>query len=131
MSKIGARELSFRLVFGSLFNNTSDSKDIIQDGIEQKLIVPEEQNIVEKLYMIVQDNLQDIKNKLSSNLKNNIVFKDIYPIDSAILLCGIAEIDYLDADKGLVINECVKLAKKYSTAKSPSFINGVLSSIYK
>ena len=130
MSKIGARELSFRLVFGSLFNNTSDSKDVIQDGIEQKLIVPEEQNIVEKLYMIVQDNLQDIKNKLSSNL-NNIVFKDIYPIDSAILLCGIAEIDYLGADKGLVINECVKLAKKYSTEKSPSFINGVLSSIYK
>ena len=47
-----------------------------------------------------------------------------------ILVC-VAEIDYLDEEIGVCINEAVRLAKKYSTDRSPSFINGVLSSIYK
>ena len=131
MSKIGARELSFKLVFGLLFNDTCDNTIVIQEGIEQNIIAPDEQRDVEKLYLIVRENLQNIKTKLTSSLKNSMAFKDIYPIDSAILLCGIAEIDYLGENKAIVINECVKLAKKYSTEKSPSFINGVLSSIYK
>ena len=42
-----------------------------------------------------------------------------------------ASIDYLEQAMSLSVNEAVELAKKYSTEKSPSFVNGVLSSIYK
>ena len=63
--------------------------------------------------------------------KKGLTLNSIYKLDYAILLVAIASIDYLEESISLAINEAVELAKKYSTDKSPSFVNGVLSSIYK
>jgi N utilization substance protein B len=51
-------------------------------------------------------------------------------VDLALLRLGICEIKYAeDIPANITINECVELAKKYSTEKSSKFINGVLAGV--
>ncbi len=48
-------------------------------------------------------------------------------IDRSLLRMGIAEILFLeDVPPGVTVNECVELAKRFSTEESGRFINGVL-----
>lgn len=50
-------------------------------------------------------------------------------VDRNILRIGTYELKYMGIPIGIVIDEAVELAKKFSTAKSPAFINGVLSAV--
>ena len=127
MSRILARDCGFKMVFQYLFNEESMDNLII----EEHQLSEEDKTFSDNVFSCVKDNLDKINEKLTSKLKNNLTVKDIYKLDYAILLVGIASIDYLNEPLALIINECVELAKKYSTEKSPSFVNGVLSSIYK
>ncbi|MCD6405003.1 MAG: transcription antitermination factor NusB [Planctomycetes bacterium] len=53
-------------------------------------------------------------------------------IDRALLRMAACElIYYKDAPPKVVINEAVELAKRYSTAASGSFVNGILDKIHK
>jgi N utilization substance protein B len=53
-------------------------------------------------------------------------------VDLAILRLGVCELLYREDIPGAVtINECVDLAKLYSTDNSGTFINGVLSTIFR
>ena len=53
-------------------------------------------------------------------------------IDKVILRLAIVEILYFDEIPAEVsINEAIELAKKYSTAGSGKFINGLLDAIYR
>ncbi|MBR4003719.1 MAG: transcription antitermination factor NusB [Clostridia bacterium] len=127
MSRILARDCGFKMVFQHLFNEESMDNLIV----EEHQLSEEDKAFSDNVFSCVKDNLDKINEKLTSKLKNNLTVKDIYKLDYAILLVGIASIDYLNEPLALIINECVELAKKYSTEKSPSFVNGVLSSIYK
>ena len=56
----------------------------------------------------------------------------IYKLDLAALLLAIYEMKYMDdIPLGTSIAEAVELVKTYSTEKSYSFVNGILSSVYK
>jgi len=127
MSRILARDCGFKMVFQHLFNEESMDNLIV----EEHQLSEEDKAFSDNVFSCVKDNLDKINEKLKLKLKNNLTVKDIYKLDYAILLVGIASIDYLNEPLALIINECVELAKKYSTEKSPSFVNGVLSSIYK
>lgn len=50
-------------------------------------------------------------------------------IDRNIIRLGVYELDNADLPIGIVLSEAVILAKKFSTAKSGSFVNGVLAAI--
>ena len=50
-------------------------------------------------------------------------------VDRNILRLGVYELLYSDLAKAIVISEAVELAKRFSTAKSGAFINGVLSAV--
>lgn len=49
------------------------------------------------------------------------------PVDRNILRLGLYELSYTDTPVGVVISEAVELAKRYSTARSGAFVNGVLA----
>jgi len=126
MSRILARDCGFKMVFQYLFKN--ENNELLFDEF---VLSDEEKEFSNSLFNAVKNNLEEINAKISSSLKNNLTLKDIYKIDYAILLVCVGCVDYLQEPVSLCINESVELAKKYSTDKSPSFINGVLSSIYK
>jgi transcription antitermination factor NusB len=53
-------------------------------------------------------------------------------VDRAVLRMGAYELLHLyDIPPKVTINEAVELAKKYSTEKSPSFVNGILDKIFQ
>lgn len=50
-------------------------------------------------------------------------------VDRSILRLGVYELQNTDLPLGVVISEGVELAKKYSTANSGAFINGILAAV--
>lgn len=65
--------------------------------------------------------------KYSKGWKINRIAK----VDLAILRLAVYEYKYMLMPEGVIINEAVELAKKYSTDKSGAFINGILASIVR
>ncbi len=156
MSRSLARDCGFKRVFEYLFNKELYGED---SNSSQNFVAPEMSNneflsneeltkldaelfnenelsleeleFSKSILQTVKNNFNDINQKILNHLKKNLQLKDIYKLDYALLLVCVAEVDYLNEELGVCINEAVRLAKRYSTDKSPSFINGVLSSIYK
>jgi N utilization substance protein B len=80
---------------------------------------------------LVLDNLESVDaiiNSASDKWKTGRMSK----VDLSILRLSVTEISYMDdISDSISANEAVLLAKKYSTEKSSSFINGVLSGVIK
>ncbi|MBQ9792616.1 MAG: hypothetical protein IJW32_02580 [Clostridia bacterium] len=127
MSRILARDCGFKMVFQYLFSEQTEGEKVI----DEYELTDEEKDFSIGIFSAVKNNFEELNKKLNLNLKNNLTIKDIYKLDYAIILVAMASIDYLEQAMSLSVNEAVELAKKYSTEKSPSFVNGVLSSIYK
>ena len=54
------------------------------------------------------------------------------PVDRSILRMSVYHLKFCpDIPPKVVINEAVELAKKFSTAQSPGFVNGVLDAVMK
>lgn len=62
-----------------------------------------------------------------ADLSRQFKLSRIYRPDLAALELAIYEMQNMDTPHPVVINEAVGLAKKYSTDKSVSFVNGVLA----
>jgi len=59
-------------------------------------------------------------------------FKRLSPVDKSILRLAVYQLKFCpDIPPKVVINEAIELAKKFSTDKSPAFVNGVLDAILK
>jgi len=81
--------------------------------------------VAEKLKGIYKNN--DTLNKSITD-NSSIEIKSIGEIEISILRQSIFEIENSDIDYPIVINEAVKLAKKFGQEDSYRFINGVLDS---
>ena len=158
MSRTDARECGFKMIYESFFNNEIDverffNETVIDDEFSPKglptneekfddmliidnenkmakLLTDEEKQFAKDIYENYEKNKAEIANKFQENLKKNLRVSDVYLLDRAIIYTAIVQIDKLQESAGLVINEAVRMAKKYSTDKSPRFINGVLASVY-
>ena len=54
------------------------------------------------------------------------------PVDKSILRLATYQLNHCcDIPPKVTINEAIELAKKFSTAQSPGFVNGVLDAIYR
>ncbi|NQT03368.1 MAG: transcription antitermination factor NusB [Planctomycetes bacterium] len=59
-------------------------------------------------------------------------FSRLSPVDKSILRLSVYQLKFCpDIPPKVVINEAIELAKKFSTDKSPAFVNGVLDAILK
>ena len=59
-------------------------------------------------------------------------FRRLSPVDKSILRLSVYQLEFCpDIPPKVVINEAIELAKKYSTDKSPGFVNGVLDAVLK
>lgn len=130
MSRRSARDLSFKLIFGYLFN-----KDILfADFMEMedvKDLTEEDGGFIKSIFEGVKENFDYLKKVIAENLKDYEIDR-IYKVDLAILLFAVYELIYVkELGVSIIVNEAVNIAKKYSTEKSSVFINGVLSSIVR
>lgn len=59
-------------------------------------------------------------------------FDRLSPVDKSILRLATFQLKFCpDIPPKVVINEAIELAKKFSTDKSPAFVNGVLDAVFK
>jgi N utilization substance protein B len=58
-------------------------------------------------------------------------FERLSSIDRAILRLGVYELRFSDTPFKVVMNECVELAKKFSSEDASSFVNGILDAVHK
>ena len=123
MSRANARELAFKTIYSKFFNTEAE--------LELETADVKNLEFTTKILNSFAENYQAINDKIAKNLKGYTVER-LYKIDLAILVLAIIELDYVKENpKEVVINEAVELAKKFSTDKSPKFINGVLADIVK
>ncbi len=123
MKRTDARELAFKIIYSKFFNAEADDEleNADKEGLE----------FTSKILKAFAAHYQEINELISSNLKGYTIER-LYKIDLAILILAIIEIKFIKENpKEVVINEAVELAKKFSTEKSPKFINGVLADILK
>jgi N utilization substance protein B len=76
----------------------------------------------------VLDHRQEVDEAITSHAKNWRISR-MATVDRNILRLGVFELLYSDLPKAIVISQAVELAKKFSTAKSGAFVNGVLSAV--
>lgn len=83
----------------------------------------------EKLYLRTINN----ENKLDTEIQRHIEnwdIKRLAVIDKIVLRMAVCEfLEFQEIPVKVSINEAIEIAKKYSTAKSGKFVNGILDSI--
>ena len=125
MKRTDARELAFKTIYSKFFNPTEYDANIFSKANNEDL------DFATKIIQNFAVHYNDINNLLTTHLKGYTVDR-LFKIDLAILAVAIIELNYIKENpKEVVINEAVELAKKFSTEKSPKFINGVLAEIFK
>lgn len=123
-----ARETLFKLIFSSQFSLEIDGELKSALYKSDKL---EEDDIAycEKILSILDEHKGEFADILD---RHSLAFpeKRIFPADKAILYIALSEILYVpDIPDKVSLNEAANIASKYSSAKSASYITGVLSSV--
>lgn len=143
MSRKAAREVAVHIVYDYGFNNevgeeslqhflsdefaesiSSDTDIYSQVGKEQHLYITNIVNgVAEK-----RDEIDELIRKYSVGWNLNRISR----IAMAIMRVAVFESKYADdVSEKIAINEAVEIAKKYDTAETVSFINGILGSIVR
>jgi N utilization substance protein B len=125
---VRTREYLIQAIFQLLFNN--EDKDNILQQFEDEHVTKKVdfENFNKALIKIDQD-----KESLSSILHDDLGLKnsELELIDRAILYYGIYEIKTKELPKEVVIDECIRLSKKFSSPDSYKFINVYLDKYLK
>ncbi|MCQ2515691.1 MAG: transcription antitermination factor NusB [Saccharofermentans sp.] len=130
MSRIETRESVVFFVYQQDFR-VEDIADQINMFVENNPGVEEDIEYFKSTVIGILEMREKLDEIISSYLKNWTLAR-IPKLDKAILETAIYEITYNDdIPTSVAINEAVKLAKKFGTDDSSSYINGVLSSYEK
>lgn len=125
-----AREAAFKLVFASRFTGEIDS------GLENTLkktehLDKDDTEYIERVLKILSEHEDELL-KIIDGHSTYFPESRLFPADKSILLVALAEIKYMDDIPAAVsANEAANISSKYSSAKSASFISGILSDIIK
>ena len=130
MNRTESREASFKLLYSIQISQDSELQEQIDlfmeaEEIDDNEAIEYNNNVIKG----INDHNEEIEKQISDNIKQGWTIARISKVDLTLLKLGIYEILYTDIPFKVVINEVVKIAKKYGDDSSSSFINGVLASI--
>lgn len=131
MSRRLAREDCFKLIFEYEFLKEKNEISLFQ-CLEDENLNDEDKEFIKTEYDGLLQKNEEIEAIITKYLKD-YTLQRLFKVDIAILKIAIYEMLFSNENtpSGVVINEAVELAKKYSTDKSYSFVNGILASVYK
>ena len=123
---VKTREVLVQAIYQHLFEKTSSNEILDQFKKEHR---PEKVDF--KRFKLCMDELikkiEAIEETISKKMK--IKENEIELIDKAILCLGIIEMDIKMTPRSVVIDECIRLTKKFSNPESYRFINASLDKI--
>ncbi len=122
-----AREAVFKYNYSKLFN--SDDEGLFEVLIKD--FNDDDKKFASALNDAVNKNKDNLLIELDA-IVHRYKIDRILSSDKCIILLGMAEsLIYPDTPKPVIIDEAVKLASKFSTEKSPDFVNGILAKYIK
>jgi N utilization substance protein B len=109
----------------------NEYREDIRDWLFARGGSPELHGFWMELYESTLAHIEEI-DRLLESVAENWHLNRMAAIDRAILRMAACELlFYKDAPPKVVINEAVELAKRYSTAASGAFVNGILDRIHR
>ena len=127
-----SRIIAVEVLFNYLLRNEDELVIPLEDVLAHvfSLHEKEESDFSEALVQTALDNLKKIKIILKVYAPE-FTFEKIAPINRAVLILGLAELQYFDTPPIVVINEYIEIAKAFGEDKSAGFVNGVLDAFRK
>ena len=127
MSELGAQRHHARERALEIFYEATIKERTIAEVLNQLGIRPDEYTVA--ILVSAEENQQKAK-ELISEFAVDWTLDRIAIVDRLVMTMAVGEMMMNDAPpKAVILDEAVELAKVYSTDGSPSFVNGVLSSI--
>ncbi len=128
-ARVAERENLMQMIYQ--MGVTGDFSHAAYEGYinNEQISLHKESKYSKELFAALSEHLADIDNEIGGH---SIKWKTerMPAVDLAILRLALTEIHYIDSiPTSVSINEAVNMAKKFSTDKSASFINGVLGKI--
>jgi len=141
MSRRLARESAIQFLYSTDFNKNENLEEMLEGFLEagednnedkfQNILQDNDTKFAEEIIKGTIENIQHIDKLIESNT-TGWTKERIAKVDLAILRLALYEIQFRDdIPDNVAINEAIELAKKYSTAESGGFINGVLGKIIR
>ena len=121
-----AREVAFCKVYTYIMSGAFDD-DFEQFDVEK---LGDDEEFARTLAQGVIDEKADLDGVIA-NYSKSFKLSRIYRIDLAVLELAVWEIRHTQTPYQVVINEAVGIAKKYSTEKSVSYVNGILAAFVR
>ena len=131
MNRSSVREYAFKLLYSNEVQREISDEQLEVFFEENNINGQEYTDYIKQCFEGIEENLEEIKELIQKNLKENWTIDRIAKIDRAILKLAIYEMLYAKVPYKVVINEAVELAKKYGEDSSKAFINGILASVVK
>ena len=127
MSELGAQRHHARERALEIFYEATIKERTIAEVLNQLGIRPDEYTVA---ILVSAEQNQQKANELISEFAVDWTLDRIAIVDRLVMTMAVGEMMMNDAPpKAVILDEAVELAKVYSTDGSPSFVNGVLSSI--
>lgn len=130
MGRKTAREGTMKLLFQMDINNEY-TEDTINKFLENNQYSSREEEYITEAVELIVNSLKELDEKIEKYAKGWKI-KRFAKVDLAILRIAIYEIIHReDIPIEVSINEALEISKKYSTAESSKFINGILGSLVR
>lgn len=124
-----AREVVFQIVFASRFEGADER---LKHALYKKeKLTADDISYAENVLSLIEAHSAELSGIID---KRSVAFPEsrLFPADKSIILVALAEILYVqDVPKAVSVNEAANIASKYSSAKSASFVSGILSEVEK
>lgn len=129
MTRRDGREYSFKFIFEYEVQR-EDAGELLSQFFDLNPEIEDQKEYIEELTEKVISNIAQIDMLISENSTTR-AHERISRVGLAALRVGLAEMLYSDLDDSIAISEAVRIAKKYEGKKASSFVNGILSTVYK
>ena len=126
--ELQTRECLVQAIYQYIFNESylhSLIDQFLKENTPKKISFDYFKQRLEKIF----EQADDLR-EITEDLKNN-KGESLEIIDEAILWLGIIEIRANELDHPIVIDECIRLAKKFSNPNSYKFVNAKLDELLK
>ena len=131
MNRSEARDMAFKYLY-QVEVQKENNEEALELFFENNEIKDNEaKKYISESAVGVKENLENIKELIEKNLKQDWKIERISKVTLAILKLAVYEIIYAKIPFKIVINEAVELAKKYGEDNSSVFVNGILASVVK
>ena len=131
MKRSAAREEAFKLLYSLEIQKENLDEQLEMYFENEEITEPEIKDYISGVVKGIENNISDIQNKISENLKKDWKIERISKINLVLLKLAIYEILYTETPYKVAINEAIEIAKKYGDDNSPNFVNGILASVVK